>query len=217
MRSGESGRKCQRWTRGWRRPGSRVFRWGTLCPGLTAADGLAPNKSGRRMNHLTSYFSYSEEKRMFQILKSINMPRCGLCGGICLLRLVFDFNIAYFIPFSGYFCLWRGAVCNITLSLYHYWAGSLNTDTQQPGGINTKHKRGIGSYFLLREYLHILCSFMFNSIGENLLHEIFSLCCLKCFRSFSSWTKFVPWAFPPGRSTWKFSCESRASVSSSNK
>ena len=40
----------------------------------------------------------------------------------------------------------EGAVCNITLSLYHYQAGSLNTDTQPPGVIDTKHKRAIGSY-----------------------------------------------------------------------
>ena len=32
-----------------------------------SGDGLAPNKSGRRMNQLASYFSYSEEKRMFKI------------------------------------------------------------------------------------------------------------------------------------------------------
>ena len=64
-----------------------------------SGDGLAPNKSGRR---LASYFSYSEEKRMFKILIRITMQSCG---GICLLRLVFDFNMAYFIPFSGCFCL----------------------------------------------------------------------------------------------------------------
>ena len=31
-----------------------VFRGGTLCPGLTEADGLALNKSGRRMNQLSA-------------------------------------------------------------------------------------------------------------------------------------------------------------------
>ena len=180
-----------------------VFRGVTLCPPLTPADGLAP---GKLLSHIQR-----KEEECFK--PSWGEKICSVWGNF-FWRLVFDFNMAYIIPFSGCFCLWRGLVWNITLSLYHYREGSLNTDTQQSGGIKTKHKRGIGFFGVS---IFVLCSFMFNSIAENLLHEIFPLCCLKCFRSFSSRTKFVPWAFPLGRSTWKFSCESRASVSSSNK
>ena len=59
MRSGESGPEMSEMDLAGG-PGlacDPVFRGGTLCPGLTAADGLALNKSGRRMNQLASYFS----------------------------------------------------------------------------------------------------------------------------------------------------------------
>ena len=65
-----------------------------------SGDGLAPNKSGRRMDQLASYFSYSEEKNNVQ--NPHHKDKYAVLWG---LRLVFDFNMAYFIPFSGCFCL----------------------------------------------------------------------------------------------------------------
>ena len=79
-------------------------------------------------------------------------------GGNFLLKLVFDFNMAFilfhFLAVSVYDEGWL--VCNITLSLYHYREGSLNTDTQQSGGINTKHKRGIGFFWLVYLFVVLL-------------------------------------------------------------
>ena len=108
---------------------------------LTPADGLALIFRGKKKNA-----SSPHEEGEYE----------AFVGGNFLLKLVFDFNMAFilfhFLAVSVYDEGWL--VCNITLSLYHYREGSLNTDTQQSGGINTKHKRGIGFFWLV--YLFVV-------------------------------------------------------------
>ena len=141
------GRKCQRWT--WRgEPGSRVWSCLQRRHIVSWADRgwWVGSEQVREKDESASVLVLiiSTEKECFT--KHHEDKYAALLGEysfwgwyLTLIRRI----LFHFLAVSVYD---EGAVCNITLSLYHYQAGSLNTHTQPPGEINTKHKRAIGSY-----------------------------------------------------------------------
>ena len=142
VRSGGRGRKCQRWT--WLGGGRACV----CCVFIVSSTDTGwwvgcEHVREKRRNQLAPHISYSEEYECF-VQNLMRKITCILVGNIYAfwgwyLTLIWHI-LFHFLAVSVYD---EGAVCNITLSLYHYGAGSLNTDTQQPGGINAEHKRGI--------------------------------------------------------------------------